>query len=63
MNKPRIILDTNIFLVSLAPKYKYHWIYQALLEGKFELAISNEILPNITSKSLLDREWKERMLP
>ena len=44
MNKLRIILDTNIFLVSLAPKYKYHWIYQALLNDKFELAISNEIL-------------------
>jgi uncharacterized protein len=44
MNKPRIVLDTNIFLVSLAPNYKYHWIYQALLHGKYELALSNEIL-------------------
>jgi uncharacterized protein len=44
MNKPRIVLDTNIFLVSLAPSYKYHWIYQALLHGKYELALSNEIL-------------------
>lgn len=44
MLKPCLVLDTNVFLVSLAPRYKYHWIYQALLAGKFELAITNEIL-------------------
>lgn len=44
MNKPCFVLDTNVFLVSLAPRFKYHWIYQYLLEGKFELAVSNEIL-------------------
>lgn len=44
MDKPRLVLDTNVFLVSLAPNFKYHWIYQALLKGKFELAITNEIL-------------------
>ena len=44
MNKLRLILDTNIFLVSLAPKYKYHWIYQSLILSKFELVVSNEIL-------------------
>jgi|SRR6185503_972873 len=44
MNKPRLILDTNIFMVSLAPKYKYHWIYQSLIRDKFELVVSNEIL-------------------
>jgi len=37
MTKLRIVLDTNVFLVSLAPQYKYHWIYQYLLAGKFEL--------------------------
>lgn len=44
MNKPRFVLDTNIFLVSLAYNYKYHWIYQALLDNKYELVVSNEIL-------------------
>lgn len=32
------------FLVSLAPNFKYHWICQALLKGKFELAVTKEIL-------------------
>ncbi|HEY9000406.1 MAG TPA: putative toxin-antitoxin system toxin component, PIN family [Mucilaginibacter sp.] len=44
MNKLRLILDTNIFLVSLAPNFKYHWIYQSLLQNKYDLILSNEIL-------------------
>ncbi len=44
MNKLSFILDTNIFLVSLAPHYKYHWIYQALVQNKYDLVVSNEIL-------------------
>ncbi|GAB4031752.1 putative toxin-antitoxin system toxin component, PIN family [Spirosoma gilvum] len=44
MNKLRFVLDTNVFMVSLAPQYKYWWIYESLLKGKFELALSNEIL-------------------
>jgi|SRR5690606_12220235 len=44
MNRLRLILDTNIFLVSLAVNSKYHWIYKALFERKFDLVVSNEIL-------------------
>lgn len=44
MNKLRLILDTNIFLVSLAANSKYGWIYQALINDKFDLVVSNEIL-------------------
>ncbi|MGZ3874065.1 MAG: putative toxin-antitoxin system toxin component, PIN family [Mucilaginibacter sp.] len=44
MNNLRLILDTNIFLVSLAQHYKYHWIYQSLIQGKFDLVVSNEII-------------------
>lgn len=44
MNRPRLVLDTNIFLVSLAVQSKYHWIYKSLLGKKFDLVVSNEIL-------------------
>ena len=44
MNRLRLILDTNIFLVALAPNFKYHWIYQSLIQNKFDLVLSNEIL-------------------
>jgi putative PIN family toxin of toxin-antitoxin system len=44
MNNLRVILDTNIFLVSLAPNYKCHWIYQSLIQNKYNLVVSNEII-------------------
>jgi len=53
MHKPCLVLDTNVFLVSLAPHYKYHWIYQALITGKFELAIANEILTEYSEQIAL----------
>ena len=40
----RIVLDTNVLLVSISSRSKYHWIFQALVAGRFELLISNEIL-------------------
>lgn len=53
MNKLRLILDTNVFMVSLAPQYKYHWVYQSLIQGKFELALSNEILTEYNEQIVL----------
>ncbi len=44
MNRLRLVLDTNFFLVSLAVHSKYHWLYQALVNKKFDLVASNEIL-------------------
>jgi uncharacterized protein len=43
MNK-RIVLDTNVLLVSISSKSQYHWIYKKLLEDKYDLLITNEIL-------------------
>ncbi|WP_353572612.1 putative toxin-antitoxin system toxin component, PIN family [Candidatus Albibeggiatoa sp. nov. BB20] len=42
MNK--FVLDTNVLLVSISSKSKYHWMYRTLLEQKYDLFISNEIL-------------------
>lgn len=39
-----IVLDTNVLLVSLPQYSKYHPIFQALLNKKFDLFLSNEIL-------------------
>ncbi|MBB3836282.1 putative PIN family toxin of toxin-antitoxin system [Runella defluvii] len=43
-NRLRIVLDTNVFLVSLAEQSPYSIIFDALLEGKFELTVHNEII-------------------
>jgi putative PIN family toxin of toxin-antitoxin system len=44
VNKLKIILDTNVLLVSISSKSQYHWIFQQLLNNLFDLYISNEIL-------------------
>lgn len=40
----RILLDTNVFLVSLLAKHKFWWIFQALLDQEYELIVSSQIL-------------------
>jgi predicted nucleic acid-binding protein len=49
-NKPLIVLDTNVFLVSISPKFSYYWIYQKLLKGKYDLLVSNKILTEYAEK-------------
>ncbi len=42
--KLRVILDTNILLVSISKKSEYHWIFEKLVNEEYDLFISNEIL-------------------
>lgn len=44
MKGPKIVLDTNVFLVSLPSHHAYHWIFQTLLQGQFNLCVTTEIL-------------------
>lgn len=46
----RIVLDTNVFLVSLLPRHKYWWVFQALLDERYVLLVSNEILTEYLEK-------------
>lgn len=39
-----IVLDTNVLLVSIAKKSIYRPIFDALLQGKFNLIITSEII-------------------
>ena len=43
-NRLRLVIDTNVFLVILAKKYKYYWLFEAILQDKFDFCVSNEIL-------------------
>jgi putative PIN family toxin of toxin-antitoxin system len=43
-NVPIVVLDTNVFLVSLAPHSEYAPIFDALIEGHFILVVSTGIL-------------------
>ena len=40
----KLVLDTNVLLVSISSRSKYHWLFQKLLSGSFVLCLSNEIV-------------------
>ncbi len=39
-----LVVNTNVMLVSLGSRSKYHWIFQNLTSERFTLLVSNEIL-------------------
>lgn len=43
-NNLKIVIDTNVLLVSISSKSKYHWLFQLLLQQSFQVVITNEIL-------------------
>ena len=40
----KVVLDTNVLLVSISSKSKLHWVFKSLLEGKFILCVTTDIL-------------------
>ncbi len=40
----KIVLDTNVLLVSISSKSKFHWIFKNLINGKFTLCLTSDIL-------------------
>ncbi len=40
----KVVIDTNCLLVSISRKSKYNWLFQALIDKKFELCLTTEIL-------------------
>ena len=49
-NKPRIIIDTNVILVSVLIHHKFFWINEALVSEKYTLLVSNEIIEEYEEK-------------
>jgi uncharacterized protein len=39
----RVVLDTNVLLVSLSSRSPYHWIFRAVAEGRVALCLTTEI--------------------
>lgn len=40
----KVVLDTNVLLVSVSDKSPSYWLYRALIEGSFYLCYTTEIL-------------------
>ena len=49
-NNLRVVLDTNILMVSFLPHHKHFWLYEALENQRFTLLLSNEILEEYYEK-------------
>lgn len=40
----KVVLDTNVLLVSISRKSPLHWIFQKLLDEAYEICVTTEIL-------------------
>jgi len=40
----KIVLDTNVFYVSVSSRSPYHWVFHTLLEQKYTLCVTSDIL-------------------
>lgn len=40
----KVVIDTNVLLVSISSRSQYHWLFQGLLKNEFQIVITNEIL-------------------
>ena len=43
-NKLHLVIDTNVLVVSIPERSPYHWLYRALIEGRFCLHVTIDIL-------------------
>jgi putative PIN family toxin of toxin-antitoxin system len=39
-----VVIDTNVLLVSISSRSKFHWLYQVILNKKIQIAFTHDIL-------------------
>jgi predicted nucleic acid-binding protein len=54
-NKFRVVIDTNVLLVSISSKSKYHWLFRAIINQDLEVYITNKILNEYEEK--IEQHW------
>jgi predicted nucleic acid-binding protein len=57
----KIVLDTNILLVSFSKKSSFYTIWESLLLGKYTLCVTTDILLEYEYLSLLWNKTKKRL--
>ena len=40
----RVVLDTNVLLVSVSERSRLYWLYESFLDGHFTICVSTEML-------------------
>lgn len=51
-NDLRLVLDTNVFLVSILPHHKYWWVFESIINQRYTLLVTNEILTEYLEKCI-----------
>ncbi len=59
-SKPVVVLDTNVLLVSLPPRSQFRPIFDRLLDGDYELVITNDILTEY--EEIIARRYDEQTI-
>lgn len=49
-SKIKVVIDTNVLLVSISKQSPYHWLYKAVIEKKIEVYLTTEILHEYEEK-------------
>ena len=39
-----VVVDTNVLLVSISSRSKYHWLYRLILDKKIHIGFTHDIL-------------------
>ncbi len=40
----KLVLDTNVLLVSISPRSELHWVFQSFISEKFTLCVTTDVL-------------------
>jgi len=54
------VIDTNVFIDSISPRSPYHSFFKSLIDGKFKLCISNEIL--LEYEEIISQKYSKEIL-
>lgn len=55
----KFVIDTNIFVSSLSGRSKYHWVIEALMDERYIVVISHEIL--LEYEEVLKRKYGDQI--
>ncbi|HEY4112218.1 putative toxin-antitoxin system toxin component, PIN family [Puia sp.] len=55
----KTVIDTNVLVSALSSRSPYHWLIENLLEEKFELYVTNEIL--LEYEEILKAKYSEHV--
>lgn len=50
-----VVIDTNILLVSISDRSKYHWLYRAIIDRKIDIAFTTGILTEY--EEIIGAQW------